>query len=136
MSTGVPRDYHKVVKAAKELGYQYSYSTGGHDFFVHPHPDKDLEQAKKLTIPTEIKGTGTLRNILKGMGYFAANGLDHSGQPRSVKKDIESDGPDKIDSRFIVDTRGWKKEMKRHARGIADHPGAPPVMVTTAPKSP
>lgn len=139
MSTGVPRDYHKVVKAAKDLGYQYSYSTGGHDFFVHPNPDSNLGQARKLTIPTEIKGTGTLRSILKGMGYFEANGLDHSGQPRSARAasgEMAAQAEKKVASKFIVDTRDWKKEMKRYARGVAEHPGMPPEKNAGLPKSP
>lgn len=133
MSTGVPREYSKVVKAAKELGYQYSHSTGGHDFFVHDSPDKSLGQAKKLTIPTEIKGTGTLRSILKDMGYFEANGLDHAGQPRSQKRDVEAElaaAERKTETKFLTDTREWKKDMKRHYRGIVpDHPGEAPQRV-------
>ncbi|HYD17260.1 MAG TPA: type II toxin-antitoxin system HicA family toxin [Patescibacteria group bacterium] len=135
MSTGVPRDYAKVVKAAKELGYEYSYSTGGHDFFVHPDPDKDLKQAKKLTIPTEIKGTGTLRSILKGMGYFEANNLDFSGQPKSDKAEREAAAlaaEKKVETKFITDVRGWKKEMHRHFRGIVDHPGEAPAKPAAA----
>lgn len=131
MSTGVPRDYSKVVKAAKELGYAYSHSTGGHDFYIHA--DKSIGQAKKLTIPTEIKGTGTLRSILKDMGYFEANGLDHAGHPKSQKRDVEAElaaAERKTETKFLVDTREWKKDMKRHYRGIVpEHPGEAPQRV-------
>ncbi len=140
MSTGVPRDYSKVVKAAKELGYAYSHSTGGHDFYTHDSPDKSIGQAKKLTIPTEIKGTGTLRSILKDMGYFEANGLDHAGQPKSQKRDVEAElaaAERKTETRFITDVREWKKDMKRHYRGVVEQsPGPAPQRATVTASAP
>lgn len=135
MSTGIPRTHQKVVQAAQQLGYAYHHSTGGHDFYVHPDPDEKLGQEKRLTIPSKIKGTKTLYNILDGMGYFEAHGLGHDGSPRAAKIDIEREkkGEHKQAAQFISLTREWKKALKRHTRGLMPHPGHPPVRSGPAP---
>lgn len=131
MTTGIPRSHHDVVRAARELGYSYDHTTGGHVFYTKANPDKKLGQEPRLIIPTDIKTEKTLRNILNGMGYFAANGLNKNGQPLKREKPAEEADENarlhKLESRFITEVRDWKKEMHRHARGIVPYPGPQPV---------
>lgn len=131
MTTGIPRTHQEVVRAARELGYSHDHTTGGHIFYTKANPDKKLGQEARLVIPSDIKTEKTLRNILNGMGYFAAHGLNKNGQPlKREKTDAAADENArlyKLESRFIVETRDWKKEMHRHARGIVSHPGPQPV---------
>lgn len=130
MNTGIPRTHHEVVRAARDLGYGYDHTSGGHVFYTKTNPDKKLGQEQRLVIPTDIKTEKTLRNILNGMGYFPANGLNKNGQP--LKRDKIDAANDegariyKLETRFITESRDWKKEMQRHARGIVSHPGPQP----------
>lgn len=130
MNSGIPRSHHDVVRAARDLGYSYCHTTGGHVFYTKASPDAKLGQQKRLVIPTDIKGEKTLRNILTDMGYFVANGLNNSGQPKRAKTDPAQELQDqiyKLETRFIQDTRDWKKELKRSWRGIVAHPGPQPA---------
>ncbi len=124
MSTGIPRTYQKVTKAARELGYHFEYATGGHHFYVKDNPDEKLGQVKKLTIPTEIKGIKTLYNILDGMGYFEAHGLGHDGQRRvdRINPEQERQIRRREDATALSLTREWKKAMKQFNRGILPKP--------------
>lgn len=125
MKRGVPNTYNKVVEAARECGYVYDYSTGGHDFYINPDPEKKWGQQKKLTIPTEIKGTKTLYNILDGMGYFEKYNLNHAGHERKPQIDHEElrRAERKKLAKDVSLTREWKKAMRQYARGIL--PGKP-----------
>ncbi len=128
MSHGVPRTSREVVREARRLGYQYDYATGGHVFYTKINPDTSIGQSAKLCIPTDIKSEKTLRNILKGMAYFAANDLNHAGAPlREDPAIAEERLTYKANAEFARDQRAWKQEMKRHLRGIADYPGEEPV---------
>ena len=130
--SGIPRESKEIIRQATKLGYTYSHATGGHLFYIKNDPDAELGQSKKLNIPSDIKGEGTARQILKHMGYFKAYDLDNSGQPLSNAKKAERElealqaQASKMESRFITDTRDWKKELKRHVRGITEHPGEAP----------
>jgi len=55
MTTGIPRTHHDVVRAAKDLGYSYDHTSGGHVFYTKDTPDPKLGQEKRLVIPTDIK---------------------------------------------------------------------------------
>lgn len=139
MTTGIPRTHHEVVRAARELGYSYDHTSGGHVFYTKDNPDTKLGQEKRLVIPTDIKTEKTLRNILGGMGYFEANGLNKNGQPKTrTKEEPAADDAQKQQSRFIQDMRGWKKQMSQHFRhsDLFAHPGPQPVEATTAPVCP
>ena len=61
---------------------------------------------KKLVIPTDIKTEKTLRSILNGMGYFAANNLDHAGHPIPEAKPDPVVEQKKMQSQFVHDMRG------------------------------
>ncbi len=130
--SGIPRESKEIIRQATKLGYQYSHATGGHLFYIKNDPDASLGQSKKLNIPSDIKGEGTARQILKHMGYFKAYDLDNSGQPLSKdkKRELEAEALQaqaaKMESRYVVDTRDWKKEMKRHVRLNTEHPGEAP----------
>ena len=130
--SGIPRESKEIIRHATKLGYQYSHATGGHLFYIKQDADAGLGQSKKLNIPSDIKGEGTARQILKHMGYFKAYDLDNSGQPLSGAKKREQEAEAlqaqaaKMASRFVTDTRDWKKELKRHVRGITEHPGEAP----------
>ncbi|MDY0008491.1 MAG: type II toxin-antitoxin system HicA family toxin [Bdellovibrionales bacterium] len=131
MSTGIPRTHHEVVRAARDLGYQYDHTSGGHVFYTKETPDAKLGQEKRLVIPTDIKTEKTLRNILGGMGYFSANGLNKSGQPKRDKVDPaveQAQQERKMQSRFVAETRAWKQTMRQHFRhaDLVPHPGAAP----------
>lgn len=131
MTTGIPRTHHEVVRAARELGYAYDHTSGGHVFYTKENPDAKLGQERRLVIPTDIKTEKTLRNILGGMGYFTANGLNKNGQPKTREKPAESaeDALYKLETRFIQDTRAWKQLMRQHTRhsDLVAHPGPAPV---------
>jgi len=138
MSSGIPRTYHKVTKAARELGYEYSHANGGHHFYTKENPDKSLGQAKRLIIPyPEIKGTKTLYNILDDMGYFEAHGLGHDGHPVAAKIDVarEARAERKRVAEFISLTREWKKAMKQFSRGLLpSKPGPAPAPIRKGPE--
>lgn len=126
----IPRTHDKVVKEARKLGYAYEYSTGGHDFYTKANPDKSLGQIAKLTIPTEIKGTKTLKNILTGMGFFEAYNVNFAGHDRTEKADpqAEARAERKREGEFVSLTREWKKAMKQFARGLLPQkPEGPPA---------
>lgn len=131
MSTGIPRTHHEVVRAARELGYAYDHTSGGHVFYTKDNPDSKLGQEKRLVIPTDIKTEKTLRNILDGMGYFTANGLNKNGQPKVREKAVTTPENEtyKLETRFIQDTRQWKQMMRQHIRHseLVAHPGPAPV---------
>lgn len=143
MTTGIPRSHHDVVRAARDLGYSYDHTTGGHVFYTKDDPDSKLGQQKRLIIPTDIKSEKTLRNILDGMGYFEANGLNKNGQPK-VKKSAAQDTEaevQKLETRFIKDVRAWKQQMRQHLRHdqLFAHPGPQPQQpaeVAAAPACP
>lgn len=132
MTTGIPRTHHDVVRAAKDLGYSYDHTSGGHVFYTKDNPDPKLGQEKRLVIPTDIKTEKTLRNILGGMGYFEANGLNKNGQPKARAKEGPAEDETKklykLETRFIQDTRVWKQQMKQHLRhsDLVAHPGPQP----------
>ncbi|MFN7113739.1 MAG: type II toxin-antitoxin system HicA family toxin [Alphaproteobacteria bacterium] len=139
MSTGIPRSHHEVVRAARELGYSYDHTCGGHVFYTKDNPDSKLGQERRLIIPTDIKAEKTLRNILDGMGYFEANGLNKNGQPKARAKEDpaaeEAKKLEKMESRFIQEMRGWKKQMSQHFRhsDLFAHPGPQPSAETAKP---
>jgi hypothetical protein len=133
MTTGIPRSHHDVVRAAKDLGYRHDHTNGGHVFYTKDSPDKKLGQEKRLIIPyPEIQAEKTLRNILNGMGYFKAHGLNKDGQPKLREKADPAAEEEKkmykLETRFIQDTRIWKQQMKQHLRhsDLVAHPGPQP----------
>lgn len=150
MTTGIPRKSEDVqhearklgYKLAKELGLRTREGTGGHLIFEKENPDKRLGQSRLLVIPKNICTEKTLRNILKSMAYFEANGLNKNGQPKARVKESpaaeEARNLKKVQSRFIQDIRGWKKKMRQHFRhsAVFAHPGPQPSEVAAAPACP
>lgn len=131
--SAVPETARELSSAARDLGYGYSHASGGHLFYVKANPDKRFGQSAKLCIPTDVKSEKTRRNILKGMGFFKANNLDHAGHPIAEEKPDPAEEQKKLQAHFNRDLREWKSQMKRYTRGIVKYPGHAPA-VPPAPK--
>jgi predicted RNA binding protein YcfA (HicA-like mRNA interferase family) len=57
------RDLRKLIQ---KDGWQYSYSTGGHDHYIHP------SKSGKVTIsghPSDEVPPGTFKSVLKQAGF-------------------------------------------------------------------
>lgn len=107
MSKGEPRNRRDIISVARDMGYEYSYSKGGHDFYVNDSFDPKIGQVKKMTIPTDIKTEKTRRSILKGIGYYASQELGNEARDTGPSAD-------ELQSRYIKENRRWKTQMKQH----------------------
>ncbi len=120
----IPKNRNDVVSAVERLGYEKSYSRGGHDYYVLEDSKRRYPgQLKKVTIPTTIKTEDTRQAILEQTCFFEAHGMSKDGTRIKRESAIpERSEEEKQMSRFVKDNRAWKKQMKQFDRGLGPRP--------------